>query len=84
MALFLALALVSPLVPVSARATVGNNASLALLTHVNEVRRLTSVQAKQRYPVRVEGVVTALSGWRNSFFLQDATAGISVDRNDVT
>jgi len=51
---------------------------------VNEVRRLTSVQAKQRYPVRVEGVVTALSGWRNSFFLQDATAGISVDRNDVT
>jgi PAS domain S-box-containing protein len=35
-------------------------------------------------PVHVRGVVTAFSGWKNSFFLQDATSGISVDRLEQT
>jgi diguanylate cyclase (GGDEF)-like protein len=34
-------------------------------------------------PVKLHGVVTALSGYKNSFFLQDRTAGISVDRTDT-
>jgi len=33
-------------------------------------------------PIKLRGVVTALPGYRNSFFFQDATAGISVDRSD--
>jgi signal transduction histidine kinase len=33
-------------------------------------------------PVLVRGVVTAPSGWKTSFFFQDSTAGISVDRED--
>ena len=32
--------------------------------------------------VRLRGVVTAFSGWKNSFFLQDATGSISVDRQE--
>jgi len=34
--------------------------------------------------VRVRGVITAFSGWKNSFFLQDAASGISVDRLEQT
>jgi hypothetical protein len=52
------------------------------LTMVRDVRNLTSDQARQARPVRLHGVVTVLSGWKNSFFVQDATAGISVDRTD--
>lgn len=33
---------------------------------------------------RLRGVVTAFSGWKNSFFLQDATGGISVEGRDQT
>lgn len=57
---------------------------LPVLTTVRQVRALTSEQAQRAYPVRVQGVVTALSGWKNSFFLEDSTAGISVDRNDTS
>ncbi len=32
----------------------------------------------------VRGTVTAFSGWKNSFFLQDETGGISVDRLEQT
>jgi len=46
------------------------------------VRNLTAEQAGRLLPVKLEGVVTAMPGYRNSFFLQDATAGISVDRTD--
>jgi signal transduction histidine kinase len=50
------------------------------VTTVSEVRALTPEQAGRKLPVRLRGVVTVLSGWRSSFFFQDATAGISVDR----
>ncbi|MBC7924915.1 MAG: hypothetical protein H7039_04590, partial [Bryobacteraceae bacterium] len=52
------------------------------LTTVRGVRALELYQARQDRPVKVRGIVTALSGWRNSFFVQDSTAGISVDRTD--
>jgi len=50
------------------------------LTTVRDVRALNPDQAGQARPVRLRGVVTVLSGWKSSFFFQDATAGISVDR----
>jgi len=34
--------------------------------------------------VKVRGLITAFSGWNNSFFLQDNTGGISVDRQENT
>ena len=49
------------------------------ITKVAEVRSLGENEAKQGRPVHLRGVVTALSGWKNSFFFQDETAGISVD-----
>src|ERR1700722_733352 len=51
-------------------------------SQVMEVRRLAPAEAARAEDVRLRGVVTALSGWKNSFFLQDATGGISVDRKD--
>lgn len=57
-------------------------AAKAPLTRVLDVRQLGQKEAGARVPVRLQGVVTALSGYGNSFFLQDATAGISVDRTD--
>ena len=50
------------------------------LTTVRDIRALTPDQAGQARPVRLRGVVTVLSGWKSSFFFQDATQGISVDR----
>lgn len=55
---------------------------LPVLSTVGAVRNLTPDQARQARPVQLTGTVTALSGWKNSFFVQDATAGISVDRTD--
>ncbi len=52
------------------------------LTSVESVRKLPLEKAARSIPVRLEGVVTALSGYKNSFFVQDGTAGISVDRRD--
>jgi diguanylate cyclase (GGDEF)-like protein len=52
------------------------------LTTVRSVRALTPEQARQARPVRLRGVVTVLSGWKSSFFFQDATAGISVNRSN--
>jgi PAS domain S-box-containing protein len=46
------------------------------------IRALSPDQAAAGVPVHLKGVVTALSGWKNSFFFQDSTAGISVDRLD--
>jgi diguanylate cyclase (GGDEF)-like protein len=36
-------------------------------------------EASQAHPVRLRGVVTALSGWQSSFFIQDSAGGISID-----
>jgi PAS domain S-box-containing protein len=49
---------------------------------VQQVRELTPAEAARGIPVRVRGVVTTSSGWKNSFFLQDSTAGISVNLKD--
>jgi diguanylate cyclase (GGDEF)-like protein len=51
------------------------------LTKVHDVRVLSSDEARQGRPVRLRGVVTVVSGWKFSFFLQDATSGISVERS---
>jgi len=50
-------------------------------TRVGAIRSLTAEQAAERRPVHVRGVVTVLSGWKSSFFLQDGSAGISVNRS---
>jgi len=50
------------------------------LTTVRQIRALTPDQAAKARPVRLRGVVTALSGHNNWFFFQDATAGISIER----
>jgi len=50
------------------------------LTTVRQIRALTPDQAAKARPVRLRGVVTVLSGWKYSFFFQDATAGISIER----
>jgi diguanylate cyclase (GGDEF)-like protein len=52
------------------------------LLRVEQVRNLSAEQAGHSLPVKLEGVVTAMPGYRNSFFVQDGTAGISVDRTD--
>jgi diguanylate cyclase (GGDEF)-like protein len=53
----------------------------APLTRVSQIRGLTALQAAQARPVHLIGVVTALSGFKDSLFLEDATGGIDVDRN---
>jgi diguanylate cyclase (GGDEF)-like protein len=52
----------------------------AELTSVSAIRVLTSNQAREARPVHLKGVVTVVSGWKSSFFFQDPTSGISVDR----
>lgn len=59
-------------------------ASGQVISHVNDVRKLSSSEAEQGRPVEVTGVVTALSGWKNSFFVEESGTGISVDRTDNT
>jgi diguanylate cyclase (GGDEF)-like protein len=50
------------------------------LTTARAIRSLSSDQAGQARPVRLRGVVTAVTDWRFSFFVQDATSGIFVER----
>jgi len=57
--------------------------ALPILRSARDVRTLTAAQAGLTQPVHVRGIVTNLSGWKNSFFFQDATSGISVDRLDA-
>ncbi|HTF67302.1 MAG TPA: PAS domain S-box protein, partial [Edaphobacter sp.] len=52
------------------------------LTLVRTVRALTPDEAREARPVRLRGVVTVLSGWKSSFFFQDGSSGISVDRTN--
>ncbi len=54
------------------------------LMKVWQVHRLTADQAAQSLPVRIRGVVTIASAWKNAFFVQDATGGIAVERLDRT
>jgi|GEM_PF-1997168 len=50
-----------------------------VLDAVAQIRVLTPEQARLAIPVRLHGIVTTPSGWRNSFFFQDSTNAISVD-----
>lgn len=50
------------------------------LTTVRDIRALTSFQSARARPVRLRGIVTVSSDWKNSFFFQDATAGIEIER----
>lgn len=59
-----------------------SGARAAPLTQVAEVRALNQEQASRALPIRIDGIVTDLPGYKNSFFLQDASGGISVDRTD--
>jgi diguanylate cyclase (GGDEF)-like protein len=56
--------------------------SRRFLTQIAQVRRLGPEEAARRVPVELTGVVTAMPGFKNSFFLQDQGMGISVDRTD--
>ncbi len=52
--------------------------ALPLLTHADQIRRLSPEQAALGYPVRIRGVVTD-DVPAPDFFVQDATAGIYVE-----
>ncbi len=52
------------------------------ITRVDRLRALTPVQAAGLVPVQLTGLVTDMSGYKNSFFFQDPTGGVSVDRTD--
>jgi hypothetical protein len=52
------------------------------LTTVQAIRALSPDQASQKRPVLLRGVITVLTGYKSSFFFQDATAGISVSRTN--
>jgi diguanylate cyclase (GGDEF)-like protein len=52
------------------------------MTKVSVIRSLAQEEASRGVPVRLRGVVTAFSGYKNSFFFDDGSGGISVDRTD--
>ncbi len=54
--------------------------ALPLLTHNEQIRRLSPEQAALGYPVRVRGVIT-MDAPHPDFFVQDSTAGIYVEGN---
>jgi diguanylate cyclase (GGDEF)-like protein len=60
--------------------TPGRPETASELTEVSAIRSLTADQADEKRAVRVRGVVTVVSGWKSSFFFQDGTAGISINR----
>ncbi len=51
---------------------------LPVLTHANQIRRLSAEQASLGYPVRIRGVIT-MDAPAPDFFIQDGTAGIYVE-----
>src|SRR5215469_12984374 len=55
-----------------------SNHNLPLLTHADQVRRLSPEQAALGYPVRVRGVVTD-DVPAPDFFIQDSSAGVYVE-----
>jgi signal transduction histidine kinase len=52
--------------------------SLPILTHADQVRRLSPEEASLGYPVLIRGVIT-MDAPAPDFFIQDATAGIYVE-----
>ncbi|MBI4660078.1 MAG: PAS domain S-box protein [Verrucomicrobia bacterium] len=55
---------------------------LPVLTKVKEVRELARNEAQRGYPVRLRGVVTGCDLARNLVFVQDSTAGISIEAKE--
>ncbi len=53
---------------------------LPLLTHADQVRRLSAEEASRGYPVRIRGVVT-MDAPAPDFLVQDSTSGIYVEGN---
>jgi diguanylate cyclase (GGDEF)-like protein len=49
---------------------------------VKQLKELTPADAARHIPVRLRGVVTAFSGWRDYYFFQDATGGIAINREE--
>ena len=49
-------------------------------TSAREIQLLDPSEAAQAEPAHLRGVVTVAGGWRNSFFLQDISGGIAVNR----
>src|SRR5665213_2848571 len=56
----------------------------AIATTVVQVRHQSVSGSDSPHLAKLRGVVTAFSGWNHSFFLQDATGGISIDRGEQT
>jgi len=52
------------------------------LVTVRQLKQLTPDDAARHLPVRLRGVVTAFSGWRDYFFFEDATGGIAINREE--
>jgi len=61
-----------------ALSAIAQSPPLPLLTHVEQVRRLTPAEAARGYPVRIRGVITD-DAPAPDFFVQDGTAGIYVE-----
>jgi diguanylate cyclase (GGDEF)-like protein len=53
-----------------------------VLTTVGEVHALSEAKAAEFVPVRLRAVVTAFSGWRDYYFVQDKSGGIAVNREE--
>ncbi len=59
-------------------------AGVSPVVSIASLRAGTSTLNSPSRLVTVRGVVTTFSGWENSFFLQDQTGAISVDRDETT
>jgi PAS domain S-box-containing protein len=57
-------------------------ASLPLLTHVEQIRKLSADEADRRYPVRLRAVVTYYGGQGWELMVRDETGGIYVQTDD--
>ena len=51
---------------------------------LSEIGQARQSHRTEPIPARLHGIITGFSGWKNSFFLQEATGGISVDRLENT
>jgi hypothetical protein len=54
------------------------------LTTARAVHELTSEDAAKGYPVDLKGVVTANTGWKGTFFVQDNTGGLYVQGKEAS
>jgi PAS domain S-box-containing protein len=63
----------------SGRAVRGGAGSLPLLTTISQVRRLVPDEARRGYPIKLRAVVTYCDLNQNDLFVQDSTAGIYVN-----